>query len=282
MNKEANFNEFISKEFMPEYAQATGQSLGFKRVGNPFPDAIFVMGAERREVGAEFVSVVFPFINQEQRDYRKYQSAFYGVLKKGRPRYKDYLILLQWNSTLIQGERPIRLPDIAKRKGRLLIEEFGDLFSKHFEFLLPYGKLLDPVTEGLGSDLPTLGQYFGAVILNPIGEGYPGRPHADDPCIDFPITWYDSQQIVKAVSRAIETKSNKGREYKTDILLLHDFPKSEGEQHSSNSVGFHAEEITELGSTTLGEMPDFCRRFREIWFLNCCYAEDRTRLYRLK
>jgi hypothetical protein len=282
MDKEAKFNEFISKEFITEYAQATGQHLQFKNVGNPFPDAILGVETEHREIEAEFVSVVLPFINQEQRYFEKYQTAFYEVLRKDRPRYKNYSILLQLNSALIEAKRPFRLPDIAGQEGKLLVEEFGDLFSKHFELLLPYGRILAQVTEAPGPVLPTLGQYFGAIILNPIGKDYPGRPHPDDPCIDFPITMYDSQQIGEAVSRAIETKYKKGREYTADILLLHNFPKSEGEQNSSSSIGFGAEEIAELGRTKLEKMPDFCDRFKEIWFLSRYYAEDRTRLYRLK
>jgi len=278
MDREAEFNRTASDELIREYERETGCRLSFKELGRPFPDAILER-ADGSTIGVEFVSVVLPFVRQEEVYFDRYRRRLYELLKSARPRYKHVAIRLQPSSRVVEQRRPFRLPDVDSPEGKQLIAELADLLTRHFDVLVAtHGALIEQFTAG-GIEFQTILKYFGAVILNRISNGDPGTRHPYDPVIDPIVVVYNSAEIARAVRRALGVKAAKGRAYATEFLVLHTL-KTPGKPHFEGAA-MAATEVEILGRALLAEEYDLCDRFDEIWFLNAYWTEGRQ-LYRLK
>src|SRR2546428_2308403 len=105
MNQETEFNRIASEEFAREYERETGHVLQFKETGEPFPDAILeTSGGVNLRV--ELVSVVLPFIWQEEAYFDKYRNRFYEALRPDRPQFQTVGIRLQISSSVVNSVRP--------------------------------------------------------------------------------------------------------------------------------------------------------------------------------
>lgn len=278
MHGEAEFNRIASEEFAKEYERETGHRLSLKKVGDPFPDAILEMNDDV-EVGVEFVSVVLPFVWQEEAYFSKYRERFLEVLRPDRPRYQHAGIRLQLSSSIVQGHRPYLLPDVVAAEGKRLVGEFRDLLAQHFDTLhAAYGMLIDQIPTATEA-FPTLLKYFNAIIVWNITQDNPRKPTFEDPVIESPLVVYRPGELTGAVRRALVTKAQKGPTYKTDILVLHTL-ETPGKSHFPG-VAMHPSELEALGRELVAEEPVLSQRFGEIWFLNAYWTEGR-RLYRLR
>lgn len=278
MNRESEFNRMASEEFSKEYERETGLRLRFKKLGEPFPDAVFEVG-EDVELGVEFVSVVLPFVWQEGAYFGKYRERFHEALRPDRPRYQHAGIRLQLSSSLVQGHRPYVLPDVDGTEGKLLVGELRNLLAQHFDTLYAAQGMLIERIAGATKAFPTLLKYFNAIIVWDISHDNPCKPHPEDPVFASPLVIYRSGELVEAVRRALATKAQKGPTYKTDILVLHTLVIP-GKPHYPG-VAMHPGEIEAFGRDLVAKEQELSQRFDEIWFLNAYWAEGR-RLYRLK
>src|SRR3989442_15251080 len=165
MDPEAEFNRIASEEFAREYERETGHRLRFKKLGEPFPDAVLetTEGAER---GVEFVSVVLSFVWEEESYFDKYRERFYEALRPVRPRYQNVGIRLQLGPGVVNGHRPYRLPRGDEAEGEKLVAEFRDLLAQHFDTLHgTHGLLIEQIANDAAQAFSTLLKYFNAVIL---------------------------------------------------------------------------------------------------------------------
>ncbi len=278
MDREAEFNRTASDELIMEYERETGCGLSFKELGRPFPDVILER-SDGSTIGVEFVSVVLPFVRQEEVHFGRYRQRLYELLKSARPRYKNVAIRLQPSSQVVEEHRPFKLPNVDSPEGKQLITELHDLLTRHFDVLVAtHGGLIERFSSG-GGEYQTVLEYFGAIILTRISIGDPRTHHPEDPVIGPIVVWYSSAEIARAVRRALGVKAAKGQSYATDFLVLHTL-KAPGKPYFEGPA-MDATEIKTLGRALLAEGHDVCQRFSEIWFLNAYWTEGR-RLYRLK
>ena len=286
MSDETEFNIYAAGEFIREYAQETGQSYRFKRVGTPFPDVV-LEAFDGREIGVEFVSLVLAFINRENNYFDGYRREFLSALQSQRPRFARAKITLQPHNELVEKNRPIRFPDIRSIEGRQLVTDFATLLTERFDDLSTRngGKDGNASFEELRNVdgtlcFPTLSKYFGAVLFHHMTaqEASSYNVPTDEPVIADPVVWYRNVEIPNAIRQALEKKTEKGAAYSTQILVLHTLPKAGVADVSG--IGMDAMEITKIGRETLVVTPELKARFQEIWFLNR-FITDNRRLYRL-
>jgi hypothetical protein len=284
MSDEARFNISAAGEFIAEYQRETGQVLRFNRLGNPFPDLILET-AEGRELGVELVSLVLPFINQEQGFFGRYRDRFLEAIQQDRPRFRNTRITLQLDHQHVEAKRPLRLPDPKSKEGAGVIADFRRLLIEQFEMISTNwggkdgGAILDKLRSADGAlRYPLLTNYFEAVIFHQLGAAELSGSMTDDPEIANPLPCYSETEILLAVRRALDTKASKGSSYSTDLLVIHTLPKIGVPENSG--IGMDVVRLIALGKGFLASMPELGTRFREIWLLNR-YITDGRRLYRL-
>lgn len=268
MPDEGQFNRYAAEEFAREYERETGISLVFVREGRPFPDAILQTG-DGQEVGVEFVSVVLAFLSQEQSYFHRYRQRMLAALEPERPRYAGIEISLQPCSSVVDSQRPIRLPNIESADGRLLIAELVWIVQhRALQMPPPGGQLLEQLAS-LNHPLSTTRRFFGALSVTPISGDDPRKLHRDDPVIENPTMVYSTDELANAVARALHTKESKG--YGTDILVLHTLPVP-GQRHFP-TLGMCAQELVDLGREMITN--ELSGRFEEIWLLGDCFVDGK-------
>jgi hypothetical protein len=277
--RDSEFNRIASEEFAREYERETGRKLKLRALPERFPDAVLeeVGGIQ---VQVEFVSVVLPFVWQEEAYFSKYRERFYEALRPARPRYQHVAIRLQPNSRLVDGPRPYELPAVGTVEGKRLIVEFADLLEQHFDTLrTALGLLIERVTTSAVQDFPTLIKYFDAIMLTEIDQDDSRKRHPDDPVLELPNVMYQSGDLAEAVDRALVAKAGKGPAYKADFLVLHTLANPEKPYFAGTAMD--ASHIERRARELLSNEQEICKRFDKIWFLNAYWTEGR-RLYRLK
>lgn len=279
MDREAEFNRIASEEFAREYERETGHRLQAKVTNDRFPDAI-LEASNGLKLGAEFVSVVLPFVWQEEAYFNKYRERFYEALRPARPRYRHAAIRLQISSNAVEGPRPRKLPDIDGAEGKKMVVEFRDLLEQHFDALREaQGVLIERIGDDPKRAFPTLLEYFDAILVWDINEKNQRKAHPEDPLLESPVAIYLGDELTKAVSRALATKARKSPAYGTNLLVLHTL-ETPGKPHFPGAA-MHPGEIETLGRELLTKEPELLIGFDEIWFLNAYWTEGR-RLHRLK
>lgn len=279
---ETEFNRMAGEEFAAEYERETGRSMRFKEVGDPFPDAILET-PDGTEVHVEFVSVMLPFLKQEEDHFKKkYRPRLYAAIQPARPRYREVAIRLQPNSEVIYGHRPYRLPDVESDDGKQLVLEFGELLGQHFDALsTTYGGLLQQFKSIDGRHaFPMLSRYYSAIILNRIADDDQRRSHPEDPVIEPPTTVYQAGEITDAVYRAMEAKAAKGPCYAENVLLVLHTLQVPGKPYVP-AANMNPDELVNIAKQFLAEEKNPNVAFREVWLLNAYWTEDRHKLFRL-
>jgi len=279
MNQEEEFNRIASEELMREYEHETGHRLRLKEARKTFPDAILET-SEGVELRVEFVSVVLPFVWQEEAYFGKYRDRLYEALRPDRPRYQTVGIRLQISSGVVDSLRPYKFPHVDGAEGRKLVAEFRNLLAQHLDVLrASYGHLIEDIASDAAQAFSTLLKYFNAIIVWDISKDHPCKPHPEDPVIEFPIVIYLEDELLEAVRRSLQTKARKGAAYQADFLVLHTL-RTPGKPHFAETA-MSACKVKALARELLTKEQELCQRFGEIWFLNA-YWEDGHRLYRLK
>jgi hypothetical protein len=279
MEDHDDFNRFAGNLFVREYERETGVHLRFKSLGGRFPDVILERVVDKKEISVEFVEMVLGFISREQTYFeRNYRKQFYHILEAYRPQYKNVGITLQPSMHCVEALRPIILPTMGSLEGKRLIADFETFLSQHSSDLLPIPQaiLLEKLT------FPELTKYFEAILLNPIRDDDPRKPHPDDPIITLSVV-YQSVEIERAIQDRLEKKLAKGRAYSADILVLHTLRLSPLRADGTPDLSIpivHEDRIEEVARIFLLEQKVLLTRFKEFWFLDA-YMKEGKQLYRL-
>ena len=280
-NHEA-FNRFAGKIFAREYERETGVQLRVKGIGGDFgkqfPDVWLERIVDKWEIGVEFAIITLGFISEEQTYFeRTYRKQFYHLLEAYRPHYKNVGITLQPSMHCIQALRSFKLPKVASSGGKRLIAEFKTFLSQHH---------LPPTSQGILLEklaFPELTKYFEAVLLNPIRDDDPRKPHPDDPIITLSVI-YDGRAIERVTQETFKGKLDKGREYTADILVLHTLRlsplRADGIPDLSMPI-VSGDMIGKVMGIPMLELKCLQERFKEIWFLDAYMTAEGKRLYRL-
>lgn len=279
---EAEFNRMAAEEFAAEYEREAGRSVRFKELGDPFPDAILET-PDGTEVHVEFVSVMLPFLKQEEDHFnKKYHPRLYAAIQPARPRYRQVAIRLQPNSDVIYGRRPYRLPDVESDDGKQLVLEFRELLGQHFDALsTTHGGLLQQFKRIDGRHaFPMLSSYYSAIILNRIADDDRRRSHPEDPVIEPPTTIYQAGEIADAVCRALVAKAAKGTSYAENVLLVLHTLQVPGKPYVP-AANMNPDELVNIAKQFLAHEANPNVAFPEVWLLNAYWTEDGHKLFQL-
>lgn len=270
---ECELNKEIAEIFIPEYQSITGKFLNFYSCGDPFPDVLMI-DSDKESIGMELVSLVFPWVPQDERAFNSYVPKFLGILKEHRPLLKGLWLSFQYKSEkTIVGRRDSEgktfLPRVDSNEGRILLDEFT-LFVKEYKDILKnpgailFSEIVNPKTGE--PKFFSLLEYFDALSTSLFEGDLPDGWNELDPFIKNRVIMFDRTEVVQSVERAVQKKYSilKGLSYSCEFLLIHT-PFDYGFFPTSLTM---YQEIVNLIKKEITKLPQELKsRFDEVWFL---------------
>jgi hypothetical protein len=214
----------IAKRFAKLYRNhPEGRNLIELKRASSFPDVVAKDEKTHASVGLELTQLAYEGWQEAQAQARRLNRALLSLLVVYRPRFSARAMILYFNR---DGKRP-RIPNPASREGRRFLREFQNALERGLWVVRESsggqsGCRLRLETLRVPDDLPSFHYHLAKVELGPNDPRDPRLTSSDDPLLRLHTSKViEEGEFSGLVTATLQKKLVKGRDYSSDILLIH-------------------------------------------------------------